>query len=147
MDAPTIPLFTPEALAVLDRQPYDPAAKGRYELMSGGLIWGDEFPELGSAERQSISAGDVWRFLVAYRASITLGDKEWVALRPLWEQVVREAPNWPGLRPERWGEKARKRLLAARRRQAACLDEFESRKSSPSPLAGEGGGASPPGEG
>jgi hypothetical protein len=131
-------MFSPAALALLDRQPYDPAAKGRYEFLSGGLIWGDDFPEFGSAEWQSISTNDVYRFLIAYRASITLGEER-PEFRPVWEQVAREAPNWPGLRPERRGEKARKRLLAAKRRADACIDELEKQMSSPSPLAGEGG--------
>lgn len=117
-------LFSPIALAALNGLQYDPAGKGSYELLSGGLIWPDERPEVGSPERRVISLDCVYRFLVAYRASITLGEER-SEFRPVWEQVVSAAPNWPGLRPERRGEAARKRLLAAKRRGVRCLDELE----------------------
>src|SRR5437773_2111532 len=124
MEPPGFMLFSLEALAILDRQVYDPAAKGQYELMSGGLIWPDEFPELGSAEWKLVSPDWVYRFLIAYRAAITLGEER-IEFRPVWEQVVRHAPNWPGLREDRRGERARRRLLAAKRQQTPCLEELE----------------------
>ena len=43
MSAASITLFSAEALTALNRQRYDGKARGRYELMSGGLIWADEF--------------------------------------------------------------------------------------------------------
>jgi hypothetical protein len=64
------------------------------------------------------------RSLIAYRASITLGEER-MEFRPVWEQVVNDAPHWPGLREERRGEGARRRLLAALRRQDRCLLELE----------------------
>ena len=119
-------LFSPAALEVLNSQQYDPAAKGAYELMSGGLMWPDEFPKPGAPGRDTVFAPWAYRFLIAARAAITLGDER-TGFRPTWDQVVREAPNWPGLRPERWGEQARRRLLAAKRREAKCFDELERR--------------------
>jgi hypothetical protein len=124
MEKSGIELFSSAALAVLDRQPYDPAAKGKYELMSGGLIWGDEFPKCGSSEWELVRPAWVYRYLIAYRAALTLGEER-AEFRAVWEQVVQHAPNWPGLRPERRGESARKRLLAAQRRQSRCLDDLE----------------------
>lgn len=117
-------LFSPAALAVLDSQQYDPHAKGSYELMSGGLVWPDEFPDTGSAEWRLIARNYLYRYLIAYRSDITLGEER-VGFRPVWEQALREAPNWPGLRPERRGEAARKRLLAAKRRETRCFDAIE----------------------
>ncbi len=117
-------LFSVAALEILNNQPYDPAAKGSYELLSGGLIWPDEFPKFGEPGREVVYAPWAYRFLIAARAAITLGDEQ-TGFRPTWDQVVREAPKWPGLRPERWGEQARKRLLAAKRRETKCLDELE----------------------
>jgi hypothetical protein len=128
---PSADLFSAAGLTVLDCQPYDPDAKGSYELMSGGLMWPDEHPKIGSPGCELISLVRVYRFLIAYRASITLGEER-AEFRPVWEQVVRDAPNWPGLRQERRGEKAKKRLLAAKRRESVCFDEmermFEARK-------------------
>src|SRR5690349_10367873 len=100
MDTHERPLFTAAALAVLDGMPFDPNARGRFEYMSGGLIWPDEFPRPGSAEWEAVSPNWVYRYLTAYRASITLG-AERAEFRPVWEQVLQQAPNWPGLRPER----------------------------------------------
>lgn len=117
-------LFSAEALAILNSQQYDPTAKGRYEWLSGGLMWPDEFPKPGEPGRAIVFAPWAYRFLIAARAAITLGDEK-TGFRPTWDQVVREAPNWPGLRPERWGEKARKRLLAAKRIQDRCFAEWD----------------------
>jgi hypothetical protein len=121
-----IPLFSAAALAVLDRQPFDPTARGSYEMMSGGLIWRDEFPEYGSPEWQLVATDWVYRYLIGYRASITLGEER-AELRPVWGQVVQGAPNWPGLREERRGDNARRRLSAARQSSRLCLDEVARR--------------------
>ena len=124
-------MFTPEGLATLDRQPYDPAVKASYDLLADGLFWRDEMPsgfvQLGPSG--ILPDRVAYGCLIAYRAALTLGAAS--PFRPVWEQVVAFAPNWPGLRPERRGEKARKRLLAAKRRADACLDELEKQMSSP----------------
>jgi hypothetical protein len=125
MSRPTIPLFSEAGLSVLDRQAYSPMARASYDLMSGGLMWPDEFPRCGSAAWMEISPNWVYRYLMAYRASITLGEER-AEFRPVWEQVARHAPHWPGLRAERRGDKARRRLLAAKRRQARCLAELDA---------------------
>ena len=116
--------FSVASLAALNCRVYDPAAKGRYEYLSGGLIWPDEFPPFGSPDWMEIGVDFVNRYLIADRASITIG-KERESFRPVWEQVVEFAPNWPGLREDRRGSRAKKRLLAAKRREAKCLDELE----------------------
>jgi hypothetical protein len=122
---PLDPLLSAEALTVLDRRPYAPDARGGYNFVVKGLQWPDEFPAIGSLERPVVSDHRAARLLI-YRASLTLGEElaEW---RPLWEQVARHAPNWPGLREDRRGERARRRLLAGRRREAACWEKIWSR--------------------
>jgi hypothetical protein len=89
--------------------------------LSGALIWSDEFPRPSEPGGRTVWKGFAPRFLVAYRASITINEER-VEFRPVWEQVIAEAPNWPGLRPERRGEKARHRHLAALRRESKCLE-------------------------
>ena len=119
-----IKLFTDAALTVLNSQAYDPAAKSFYEIMSGGLMWPDEFPKVGTSEWQVVSHDYLYRYLIAYRAALTLGEEPsspW----PVWEQLMRFAPSWPGLREDRRGQRAKHRLLAARRRQDKCLDELD----------------------
>jgi hypothetical protein len=96
--------------------------------MSGGLVWPDEFPRTGSPEWELVRPQWVYRYLIAYRRALTLGEER-AAFRPVWEQVAQQAPNWPGLRAERCGERAARRLRAALRRQDKCLAEFELRLS------------------
>ncbi len=43
-------MFSATALCVLNRIVHDPSARIRYDMMSGGLMWSDEFPPLGTAE-------------------------------------------------------------------------------------------------
>lgn len=119
------PLFAPAALSILDRMPFDPVARSQFEVMSGALEWPDEFPRFGSPEFAAVVRNCVHRYLLAYRASLTLGEER-SEFRPVWEQVTRHAPNWPGLRPERRGEQARRRLRAALRRQEKCLSDLEA---------------------
>lgn len=132
MDTSKLRLFSMAALAVLNRMPFDPIARAQFELMSGGLIWPDEFPPFGSPEWLNVSPNWVYRYLLSYRASITLGEER-AEFRLVWEQVVQQAPNWPGLRSERRGERALRRLRAALRRQEKCLAEIESHLASQKP--------------
>ena len=117
-------MFSEEALSVLDRLTFDPVARGDFEWLSGGLMWSDEFPPVGTPERQAMSQSGAIGCLLACRASITLGQES--GFLPIWEQVVRHAPNWPGLRPERRGEAALRRLRTALRRQDRCLAALEA---------------------
>lgn len=111
--------FSKADLETLDHTPFDPLSRGSYEFFSGGLIRSDEWR---SAAVQSMLGSDAFRCLIAYRASITLGEER-PELRFAWDQVKAHAPNWPGLCPERYGENAKRRLLAAMRIESACLKE------------------------
>lgn len=125
MEQECFPLFSMAALSVLDRMPFDPDASGNFEIMSGGLLWPDEFPAIGSVEWELVCTQWVYRYLLAYRRALTLGEKR-DEFQPIWDQVIRHAPNWPGLRPERRGERAAKRLRAALREQDKCFTELEA---------------------
>ena len=125
MEQESFPLFSMAALSILDRMPFDPDARGNLEIMSGGLLWPDEFPAGGSAEWEVVRPQWVYRYLLADRRALTLGeDRE--EFRPVWEQVSQHAPNWPGLRPERRGDRAARRLRAALRQQDKCLNDLET---------------------
>jgi hypothetical protein len=124
--------FSDAALAILNKMAFDPAVRGRFEILSGALMWPDEFPRPGTQEWAALAPGCLYRFLLAYRASVTLHPEQ-AQPYDLWEQVDRHAPNWPGLRPERRGEMARRRLLAALRRHDKCLAELESHLEASSP--------------
>jgi hypothetical protein len=136
-------MFSGAALAVLDRLPFDPTARGKFEWLSGGLMWSDEFPLLGTPERQAMSQPGAIGCLLASRAALTLGQES--GFLPVWEQVVRHAPNWPGLRPERRGEVALRRLRAALRRQDRCLAALEVQLDAEAGEVGPGAAPDPAG--
>src|SRR5580698_6837108 len=125
MELPKLPMFSDAALATLDQMPCFSTERGRFEWLSGGLIWPDEFPWIGTPERELMSnPPEAIGCLLACRAAITLAKE--TPFLPIWEQVARIAPNWPGLRPERRGEKALRRLRAALRLQDRCFAAIEA---------------------
>jgi hypothetical protein len=118
-----VTLFSESALRILDGMPADPAAKKHYDYMSGGLHWDDGFPKLGTDDFKVVWHGFLPRFLIACRASLTLGgESEYLAL---WEQIIQHAPSWPGISPTRRDEEARRRLMAAKRIEKKSLAELE----------------------
>jgi len=119
------PFFSDAALAILDRMPFDARAVPVYDMISGGLHWHDEFPKPPDPAWEIVRAGWAFRFLLGYRASLTIA-KERPELRLPWQQVVELAPRWPGLRPERVGDAPRQLLLVAKRRDERCLAKLLS---------------------
>ena len=122
-------LFDQEALDFLSGAVYDPDAKRSYEVMSDSFAWSDELLWDALAE-----FGTAWPFreLMAYRGSVIRGAPDF-ELRPVWEQVAKACPGWPGLRPERNSPTLATELLRAGRRQ--CVEflrlERELRREAP----------------
>jgi hypothetical protein len=102
------------ALEVLSRAVYDPRAERSYEMMSDSFLWSDE------GLWEAMAHDDAWavRRLLGYRGSVIRGASDGV-LRPVWEQVSKSCPGWPGLRPERNSPTLAAELLRERRR--ACV--------------------------
>ena len=123
---PNLERFTSTALEILNRMTFDPTARGINS--DSCLYWPDELPPDDTPEHETVTAWP-WGALLCYRESLIEGEER-VELRPIWEQVAREAPNWPGLHPERRGEKAKRRLAAARR-----LDRMTAAKECPHVIA------------
>jgi hypothetical protein len=79
---------------LLDDLAFRKSARQLYEVMSGSVMWDDEkasipFSQLG------------WfRAALAYRSSVILG-KPRIEFEPVWRELQRVAPNWPGFRAER----------------------------------------------
>jgi hypothetical protein len=123
--------FSDAATQILNRMPFDPNATYSFEHLSGGFIWSDEFPQIFTPGWEIISEGYLYRYLVAARHDITLGEAS-PRFQAIWQQAVRFAPNWPGLRPERYsGERIRKQLLAAKRVAYRCYDRMFDDPSNP----------------
>lgn len=91
--------FSPAAIAALKQAVWDPKAERLTDLLAGGFFWSDE--NLHEVSQTGIRKDfTAERMLVAYRASLAMGKPRSVLSEP-WEQVCQEAPEWPGLRPER----------------------------------------------
>ena len=71
----------------------------RYEVMSGGFAWSDERLSQSATACMCMGAGR-FAFLMGYRASLIRGSPR-EELRPPWDQLLRECPEWPGFRPDR----------------------------------------------
>lgn len=111
-------LLPDDAIAILRRAVWRPDAARFYEVMSGGFWWTDEL--VREASRVCVGR-DNWsfRYLMGYRASVVRGEPD-ECLRPVWEQLRRECPAWPGLRPERSSPALAAELRRESRRQ--CVE-------------------------
>ena len=117
--------FSDAAIAILNSMVVDPDATHSYEHLSGGFYWSDEFPPTNSPDWDVVGHDYLYRFLIRIRRCITLGDDS-VAATPLWQQVLTDAPNWPGLLPDRRSGRVVKRLRAAERLADRCLEKLEA---------------------
>ena len=100
MTIQSVHLFPPAALDVLRQARYDVRAKRNYDVWSGGFHWSDEL--LDEVSTICIREDNfAVRFMLGYRASLS-GEHPREEFRPTWEQLCRECPDWPGLRPERY---------------------------------------------
>ena len=88
-------LFDDEALDFLSRAVYDPDATRSYEIMSDSFVWSDELLFEAFAE---FSGAWPFRELMAYRHSVMLCAPD-SRFGPVWEQVAKTCPGWPGRDP------------------------------------------------
>src|SRR5262245_46857127 len=91
--------ISPELLSLLRQTQYDPSARRGYDLFAGGLRWADEFPD-GLGEVVIRLQDWSHRKLIAHRSAVILGGDVGRFIE-IWQEIERDAPNWPGLRPER----------------------------------------------
>jgi hypothetical protein len=118
-------LFPEEALAILRQARWDANATHSYEVMSGGFAWSDE--RISQSATACMAHGSwAFRFLMGYRASLTRGSSR-EELRPPWDQLLRECPEWPGFRPERHDASLATELDRESRRVDVCVRRIERR--------------------
>ncbi|MEO1524620.1 MAG: hypothetical protein AAFX06_04250 [Planctomycetota bacterium] len=110
-------------MSILDGMPFDPDATHRYEHLSGGFIWCDEFPQLHTPDWRIVSHDYLYRYLIQFRRRLTLGIAH-VDEFPLWQQVASSAPNWPGLDAERRSQRVAQLLKAAERDARDCYKKL-----------------------
>lgn len=68
-------------------------ATPRYDGLSDGLVWPDEWPKDDPREWWSP------RFLLAHRGRLILGEPS--PFGKIWAECLKKSPGWPGFRPER----------------------------------------------
>ena len=78
----------------------DEDAKRYYDVLRGGFVWTDELP---GRERRSEFLGATFQLadVIAYRASLSLGQEANEKWTQAWNQLKEILPNWPGFRQER----------------------------------------------
>ncbi|WDI42267.1 hypothetical protein [Bremerella sp. P1] len=116
--------FPDRALAILRQTIWDPNAICIYDGVSGGLVWSDEYPH----EAMKVCLPDnhwAFRYVLAYRASLILGEPREEFSAP-WDQLMKECPNWPGLRPERQSTALREQLKQAKSRFKRKFEEVDT---------------------
>jgi hypothetical protein len=101
------PYFPEEAVACLRRTRYNPTARPDLELVSGSLIWEDEFADYVEfvARCRAESCLCYWE-PVGFRTSVIRGSPK-EGLRRGWDQLRTVCPDWPGFREERYDEALR----------------------------------------
>ena len=118
-------LFGFGPLHFLSKAVYDPDAQRCYEILADSFFWSDELVWEGFAE---FSQDWPFRQLMAYRGTVIRGAPD-PDLQPVWEQVAKECPGWPGLRPERSSPALAAALQRARRRAYVELLRLEREAS------------------
>ena len=108
-------VFSKKAIQILNNMEFDKDATYFFEVMSGGFLWSDEFPDSESSDWKDFQHDYIYRYLLALRRQIML-EREGKQQHPLWIQVTTKAPNWPGLRHERLTGRIVRRLRAAIRK-------------------------------
>lgn len=105
-------------------------ARPGYELLSGALVWPDEFRR-DTPTHVCRGLRPVW----AYRTSLML-DAPRADLAEWWEFGLAHFPRWVGFRPER--RRATPKLLELYRRERVgvqkCLRDLERNEGSTAPL-------------
>jgi hypothetical protein len=103
--------------------------------MSGGFAWSDE--RLPQSSTACMAHGSwVFRFVMGYRVSLIRGAPR-EELRPAWDQLLRECPDWPGFRPERSDPSLATELDRESRRVDVCLRRVDLRLRQNAVEAGE----------
>jgi hypothetical protein len=102
--------FPEEAVACLRRTRYNPAARPGLELVSGSLIWEDEFEDYIEFVAHCRGRGCLryWEPLV-YRTSIIRGRPSAESRRG-WEELRSVCSDWHGFYAERYNEALRAEL-------------------------------------
>jgi hypothetical protein len=104
---------------------YDENATRSYDIMRGGFIWSDEFPNNGKDHDMLMSSIGLLVEIIAYRASLTAG-KSRIEFEEEWNTLKIACPSWPGFREERIYGKIERDYKAVEKKEERCFrsDDF-----------------------
>ena len=100
----------------------DPRATCNYDVMSGALVWSDEFPAFRDLAR--IKGWSIIRVVLRFRTELILGKPD-EQFREFWDTAMRLFPEWPGFAPERQSPELREIYRENSATSDAELDEIE----------------------
>jgi hypothetical protein len=84
----------------------------RYELLSGSLVWSDEFPKGTTVNT------DCLRFVLRYRTSLILGESD-KPYEIFWDEARRHFPEWIGFAPDRTSQSSELAAFYVREKERA----------------------------
>jgi hypothetical protein len=87
----------------------------RYELLSGSLVWSDEFPKGTKVNT------DCLRFLFRYRTSLILGEPD-KPYEVFWKEAQRHFPEWIGFALDRTSRSSELAAFYIRERDRALQE-------------------------
>jgi hypothetical protein len=117
-------MYWDEMVEALSKQKYDPNATRGYELCTGSFTWSDEIPQQDKvAKRVYLPIRWFMQQIYAYRTSLIRGQPDERFSR-YWEDIQRDCPDWPALRPERCSPILCAELDAETRNQVAELEHL-----------------------
>lgn len=68
-----------------------------YEMLSGGLVWMDEIPDVSTLP---VGTFEGLRGVIRYRTTLILGEPD-EGYHALWLEAQKLFPNWPGFAADR----------------------------------------------
>ena len=113
-----------DAPEILRHCHYTEHASHVYDILRGGFIWEDEFPNEKSDLRGFLQSIALLSKVIAYRASLTLGEPN-PAYENEWNTLKRLLPSWPGFREERIYGTIERELRLIRKQEKKCLQRRE----------------------
>jgi hypothetical protein len=117
-----------DAAPVLDALIAQPDAHVFFEVMSGALVWSDEYPFVADGVYYDIEMfpRQLLRGVWAYRSSLIEGEPK-ERCRAGWELAQSLFPKWPGFLPERRDPSLKDLLVRLREEAGDPFEDLEKR--------------------
>lgn len=91
-----------------------------YEILSGGLVWVDEIPDLSTLPAGTLEG---LRGVIRYRTTLILGEPD-QQYHEYWSEARKLFPNWPGFVAARQSIELRPRCVELKSKAAEEMDKM-----------------------